>query len=290
MNDSRSRLAAAFAAFALAVAGAAQAEPALWRVTGGDSTVWLFGSVHLLPEGGFEVAGALADALEGADRVCLEIDTGATDEAAQAMATLGRAVDPEGRDLFELLGPDADRVRDAAEDADVPIESLAMFEPWFAGITVSVMALQSHGFDAQHGVEQVVQAEARKTGKPTCGLETLEGQLDLLDTLPAGLQAEILLQAIDEAAEIERLIKPLVAAWQDGDERGLERSLEEDFGEYPELAERLIYRRNERWASQVEEMLDGDEDVLLVVGAMHLVGERGLPALLAERGFSVERR
>jgi uncharacterized protein len=292
MNDSRgrSRLAAAFAAFALAVAGAAQAEPALWRVTGGDSTVWLFGSVHLLPEGGFEVAGALADALEAADRVCLEIDTGATDEAAQAMATLGRAVDPEGRDLFELLGPDADRVRDAAERADVPIESLAMFEPWFAGITVSVMALQSHGFDAQHGVEQVVQAEARKAGKPACGLETLEGQLDLLDTLPAGLQAEILLQAIDEAAEIERLIEPLVAAWQDGDERGLERSLEDDFGEYPELAERLIYRRNERWASQVEDMLDGDEDVLLVVGAMHLVGERGLPALLAERGFSVERR
>lgn len=287
---SRRRVAGACAAFALAVAGAAQAEPALWRVTGGERTVWLFGSVHLLPEGGFEVAGTLADALEAADRVCMEIDTGATDEAAQAMVTLARAVDPEGRDLFELLGPDADRVRDAADDAGVPIESLAMFEPWFAGITVSVMALQSHGFDAQHGVEQVVQAAARKAGKPGCGLETLEGQLDLLDTLPAGLQAEILLQAIDEAAEIERLIEPLVAAWQGGDERGLERSLEDDFGDYPELAERLIYGRNERWASQVEQMLDGDEDVLLVVGAMHLVGDRGLPALLEERGFSVERR
>lgn len=289
MNDPRRRVVAAFAAFAIAVAGTAHAEPALWRVTGGESAVWLFGSVHLLPEGGFEVAGALADALEAADRVCMEIDTGATDEAAQAMVTLGRAVDPDGRDLFELLGPDADRVRDAAEDAGVPIESLAMFEPWFAGITVSVMALQSHGFDAQHGVEQVIQAQAREAGKPACGLETFEGQLDLLDSLPPELQAEILLQAIDEAAEIERLIEPLVAAWQDGDERGLERSLEDDFGDYPELAERLIYRRNERWASQVESMLDGDEEVLLVVGAMHLVGERGLPALLAERGFSVER-
>lgn len=290
MDEPRRRVVAAFAAFALTIAAAAQAEPALWRVNGGESTVWLFGSVHLLPEGGFEVGGALADALEAADRVCMEIDTGATDEAAQAMVTLGRAVDPEGRDLFELLGPYADRVRDAAEDADVPIESLAMFEPWFAGITVSVMALQSHGFDAQHGVEQVIQAQAREAGKPACGLETFEGQLDLLDTLPPELQAEILLQAIDEAAEIERLIEPLVSAWQDGDELGLERSLEDDFGDYPELAERLIYRRNERWASQVEDMLDGDEDVLLVVGAMHLVGERGLPALLEERGFSVERR
>jgi hypothetical protein len=286
----RGWLHAALAAFATLAAGAAQAEPALWRVTAGDRTVWLFGSVHLLPEGGFAVEGALEDALAAADRVCMEIDADAADEATQATVTMGRAVDPDGRDLFELLGPDADRVREAAEEAHVPIEALAMFEPWFAGISVSVMALQSHGFDVQHGVEQVLQAEARAAGKSGCGLETLDGQLDMLDSLPPDLQAEILLQAIEEAAEIERLIEPMVAAWRDGDEAGLERSLEDDFGDYPELAETLIYGRNRRWVSQVEAMLAGDEDVLLVVGAMHLVGERGLPALLEARGFAVKRR
>ena len=293
MNEPRGKAwpgVALAAALAMLAGGAAQAEPALWRVTSGDRTVWLFGSVHLLPEGGFAVEGALEDALEDADRVCMEIDADAMDEMTQATVTMGRAVDPEGRDLFELLGPDADRVRGAAEDAGVPIEALAMFEPWFAGITVSVMALQSHGYDVQHGVEQVIQAEARAAGKPGCGLETLDGQLDMLDSLPPELQAEILLQAIEEAAEIDRLIEPMVAAWRDGDEAGLERSLEEDFGDYPELAETLIYGRNKRWASQVEDMLEGDEDVLLVVGAMHLVGERGLPALLEARGFPVERR
>ncbi len=278
------------ASLAMLAGAAAQAEPALWRVTEGDRTVWLFGSVHLLPEGGFAVEGALEDALAAVDRVCMEIDADATDEVTQATVTMGRAVDPEGRDLFELLGPDADRVRGAAEDAGVPIEALAMFEPWFAGITVSVMALQQHGYDVQHGVEQVIQAEARAAGKPGCGLETLDGQLDMLDSLPPELQSEILLQAINEAAEIDRLIEPMVAAWRDGDEAGLERSLEDDFGDYPELAETLIYGRNERWATQVEDMLEGDEDVLLVVGAMHLVGERGLPALLEARGLRVARR
>lgn len=286
----RGWLHAALAALATLATGAAQAEPALWRVTAGERTVWLFGSVHLLPEGGFEVEGALEDALTAADRVCMEIDADAADEVTQANVTMGRAVDPEGRDLFELLGPDADRVRGAAEDAGVPIEALAMFEPWFAGISVSVMALQSHGYDVQHGVEQVIQAEARAAGKSGCGLETFDGQLAMLDSLPPGLQAEILLQAIEEAAEIDRLIEPLVAAWREGDEAGLERSLEDDFGDYPELAETLVYGRNKRWASQVEDMLEGDEDVLLVVGAMHLVGERGLPALLEARGLAVERR
>lgn len=284
------RARAALAAFALCAAAVAQAEPALWRVSAGERTVWLFGSVHLLPEGGFSVEGRLGDALAGVDRVCLEIDTDATDEATEATVTLGRAVDPEGRELFELLGPEADRVRAAAEDAGVPIEALAMFEPWFAGITVSVLALQQHGYDVQHGVEQVIQAAARREGKPGCGLETLDGQLEMLDSLSPELQAEILLQAIEEAANIEEQIGPMISAWQAGDEAGLEDSLEEDFGDYPELAETLIFRRNERWAGQVEEMLDGDEDVLLVVGAMHLVGKRGLPALLRARGLKVERR
>ena len=86
------------------------------------------------------------------------------------------------------------------------------------------------------------------------------------------------------------MIGPMLESWRDGDEAGLEKSLEEDFDGYPELADVLIYRRNAAWANQVSEMLRGDQDVLLVVGAMHLVGNRGLPALLAKRGFHVERR
>ena len=282
--------AAAAAAIAALACAAARAEPALWQVTGGDSTVYLFGSVHLLPEGGFSIGGALAEALEESELVCMEIDQDAQDESETTSLTLARAVDPEGRDLFELLGSDADEVRDAAEDAGVPLEALAMFEPWFAGLTVSVMALQANGYDVQHGVEQIIQAEARKDGKSGCGLETLDGQLGMLDALPADLQKEILLQAIEEAGDIDALIKPMLASWRDGDEAGLEQSLEDDFDGYPELADALIYERNARWAEQVGEMLRDDDDVLVVVGAMHLVGERGLPALLEKRGFVVQRR
>ena len=289
MRELRSAWLLPAAAAALLACGPARAEPALWLVTGGDSEVWLFGSVHLLPEGGFAVEGALKDALNEAERVCMEIDPDEQDEATTTSITLARAVDPDGRDLFELLGADAGRVREAAASAEIPLEALAMFEPWFAGLTVSVMALQAHGYDVQHGVEQVIQAKAREAGKSGCGLETLDGQLGMLDALPASLQSEILLQAIEEAAEIESLIEPMLAAWRSGDEQGLLKSLEEDFDGYPELAEALIYERNERWAEQVATLAAGDDDVLVVVGAMHLVGTRGLPALLEERGFRVQR-
>lgn len=270
--------------------GSAHAEPAMWAIAGGHNTVYLFGSVHLLPEGGFAIDGALAEAYSDAERVCFEVDSSKLDEATTTSITLARAIDPEGRNLFELLGSDADRVRAGAAAAGIDIAPFAPFEPWFAGLTISVMALQQHGFDVEHGVEQIIEASADRDGKTRCGLETLDFQLGMLDGMPADLQEKLLLQSLEEAGEIDQAIRPLLAAWRAGDERALVRSLEKDFEGYPELEEQLIYARNERWASLVVGMLDETDDILLVVGALHLVGDRGLPQLLRERGFKVERR
>lgn len=282
-------LAATLAAGSLA-AGAAIAEPAVWAIDGGDNDVFLFGSVHLLQEGSFAVGGVLAEAVAQAERICLEIDPDAQDEAETLSLTLARAVDPEGRTLFDLLGEDAAEVRERAEEAGIDLAPFAAFEPWFAGLTVSLIALQQHGYDGAHGVEQVIRDAARTQGKPICALETLDEQLALLDSMPAASQRDLLLQSLDEADEVDALIRPLIAAWDDGDEEYLERRLASDIADYPDLADLLIFDRNARWADEVAEMLRGTENVLVVVGAMHLAGERGLPALLEQRGFRVERR
>lgn len=278
------------ALLALLVLGNAHAEPALWAVSGSQNTVYLFGSVHLLPEGGFAMDGALAEAYRDAERICFEVDSSRLDPATTTSITLARAMDPQGRGLFELLGSAADRVRASAAAAGIEIAQFAPFEPWFAGLTISVLALQQHGYDVEHGVEQIIEASADRDGKDRCGLETLDFQLGMLDGMPADLQQKLLLQSLEEAGHVDEVIKPLLAAWRAGDERALIRSLDEDFEDYPELAEQLIFVRNQRWAGLVGDMLDETDDILLVVGALHLVGKRGLPELLRERGFAVERR
>jgi hypothetical protein len=277
------------ALLALLVLGNAHADPAMWSVTGASNTVYLFGSVHLLPEGGFAIDGALADAYRDAEQVCFEVDSSRLDEATTTSITLARAIDPEGRNLFELLGSSADRARSTAAAAGIDIAPFAPFEPWFAGLTISVMALQQHGYDVEHGVEQVIEAAASRDDKARCGLETLDFQLGMLDGMPADLQEELLLQSLEEASRVDEVIQPMLAAWRAGDERALVRSLEDDFEGYPQLEEQLIYARNERWAGLVGDMLEEDGDILLVVGALHLVGDRGLPALLRKRGFEVRR-
>jgi uncharacterized protein YbaP (TraB family) len=277
------------ALLALLVLGNAHADPAMWSAAGARNTVYLFGSVHLLPEGGFAIDGKLADAYRDAEQVCFEVDSSRLDEATTTSITLARAIDPEGRNLFELLGSSADRARSTAAAAGIDIAPFVPFEPWFAGLTISVMALQQHGYDVEHGVEQVIEAAASRDDKARCGLETLDFQLGMLDGMPADLQEELLLQSLEEAGRVDEVIQPMLAAWRAGDERALVRSLKDDFEGYPELEEQLIYARNERWAGLVGDMLEEDGDILLVVGALHLVGDRGLPALLRKRGFEVRR-
>lgn len=270
--------------------GIAGADPAVWAIAGRINTVYLFGSVHLLPEGGFEIAGAIGRAYRDAELVCLELDIGALTPAETTSVTLARAIDPEGRGLYELLGPAADRVRKAAAVAGIELTPYAGFEPWFVSLTVSLTALLQHGYAADHGVEQVVARTARQDGKRGCGLETLDDQLGLLDSLPEEEQRDMLLQSLEEAARIDQEMNRLFAAWRHGDDESLARQLETEFAGYPALADRLVYARNERWADEIVALLDQPDDALVVVGALHLVGDRGLPALLKRRGYGIERR
>ena len=279
----------ALALAAVAASGAVAAEPALWSVSGRDNTVYLYGSVHILPEGGFAIDGKLAEAWKNAEKVCMEIDPGAIDEAEMQRITIARVVDPQGRDLFTLLGLDAEKAKSSAVAAGMSLEPLAQFEPWFAGMMLSILALQQHGYDIEHGVEKIIETSAVTDRKPICAFETADEQLALFDTMPLELQREFLLQSIDEVGEIDSDMRRLLGAWRAGDEKALAALFDEDFEDYPELVDRLVYDRNARWAEQLSGMLEGSDDVLVVVGAGHLVGEKGLPALLKKRGFKVER-
>jgi uncharacterized protein YbaP (TraB family) len=285
------RLVTAGALLAWAVAVQAdRPEPALWQVPGERNTVYLFGSVHLLRDGEFRLEGAIADAYEDAEAVFLEVDMDDLSPAQAAAATAALAIDSEGRGLFELMGPDAGVVRERAAAAGIDLTLLASVEPWFAGLTVVTLSLAREGFSAGAGVEQVVLQQAGADGKEVLGFETLEEQLGALDGLDVALQRDFLLKALDDAARPSEALAAFLEAWKNGDEGTLAQDLASEFGASPALYESLMVRRNQRWVEQIEELLDDDRDYLVVVGALHLVGPDGLPALLRDRGRVVTRR
>lgn len=283
---------AAFAGLLLALAWpTAHADgPALWAISGRTNTVYLFGSVHLLRPGEYELGGALAEAYEDAEAIYLEVDPKELSPLAMAAATASRAVDPAGRTLFELLGPDAALAREQAERLGIDLAPVGQFEPWFAGLALVSLALAERGYVAEAGIERLVQSRAAEDGKDTMGFETLDEQLALLDAMDPRAQREFLLKSLSDIERVQHAVVRLVNAWRRGDVETLANELDSEFSGAPDLYDALILRRNLRWVERIEALLDDHRDYLVVVGALHLVGSDGLPRLLAARGARVTRR
>lgn len=278
------RLIRALAALVALLPAAAPALP-LWELDGGDGRVWLLGSVHFLRPADYPLPPALDRVLAAADVVYLELDL--DDPAAADPAVLTRlAIDPDGRQLPELIGrADWEAARRKAAALDLDIATLAPFEPWYAALAITQLRLAQLGFAGDQGVEGYVVRAAGESGTEVRGLETLAEQLAALDGLSASAQRRFLATTLDEAATLGDEIDGIVAAWRRGDTAALEETLLADLAAEPEVYRRVVVARNDRFLAQVRRLAASGDDVLVVVGTLHLVGEDGLLARLEAAGL-----
>jgi hypothetical protein len=262
----------------------------LWRVAGATNSVFLLGSIHLLRAEDHPLPRAIDDAYDEAEIVVMELDMDDIDPVHTQAAFNQAGVSDDGRTLRELMGEDYYRDAERAASAiDIPLDLLDRAEPWLAAMTVELMMLYRIGFDPMLGVEMTMTRRASADGKPIEGLETVDEQLGVLDELPIAAQREMLLQTLRQGADLEMSIDTLIEAWRKGDTTTLERELLSGIEGQEELHEALIVQRNRRWASTIGTWLDDEQDYLVVVGALHLVGEDGVPALLDRAGFDIQQ-
>ena len=262
----------------------------MWRVDGATNSVYLLGSIHLLRKKDHPLPAVIDTAYEDAEVIVMELDMDDLDPVYTQSAFNRAGVLRDGRTLKDLMGDElyAEAVR-AAEVVDIPIDLLAKSEPWLAAMTVELMALYRIGFNPMYGVEMTMTTRAAADGKPIEGLETVDEQLSFLDGLPLDVQNEMLLQALRESASLREQIDELIVAWRHGDISTLNAGLLESIAEESELHDVLIVKRNRRWVNAILEWLDDEQDYLVVVGALHLVGDEGVPALLEQRGIGMHQ-
>lgn len=281
----RSMLAAAAAAAMLLSPGLAVAEPAVWTLRDQDSTILLFGSVHLLPDGLDWRPAALDAALEDADDLWFETPT---EGGEGRMATRALGLLPVGESLSARLTPDG-RARLERVSAAVGLSPAAVdgLRPWLADVTLSVAVLIHDGARAEAGVEAMLSDAA--PGAPRRYLETPREQIAFLAEAPEADQLASLEETLRQLDQDPGLYRRLVKAWLAGDQSALDslgvaplRTLS------PVLYERLIAGRNRRWTEQILQRLAGSGTTVIVVGAGHLTGPDGVPALLRARGVAVE--
>ena len=264
----------------------ALAAPAMWRVSDADSSVYLFGSIHLFTKP-VEWRTPLFDAeLKEAEHVYFEMifDEAAYATFARVMLVDGRLRD--GRTLWDILTPaEETEVRTALALSGIEPASVEQLQPWMAELVLSTGMVAG----AAAGVELVLDTEVDAERKR--GLETAEEQVGFLAQGSEAEQVANLMNTVRQMAGIDggALVDEMMTAWERGDVEALYRLNRFDMGEVGARYDVLITDRNARWTERIEQMLDENDDAMVVVGAGHLVGPEGVPALLEQRGFTVER-
>jgi uncharacterized protein YbaP (TraB family) len=268
----------------------AQAASPVWAVRGSHGTVYLAGSVHLLPADDTALPPAFGRAYEDSARLVMEIDLGKLEplEAAAWMADHGSL--PPGTKLSDILGAARwQRVSAAATSVGLMSAGLSQQQPWLVGIELTEEAYTHEGFDPDAGVEEQLLRRAQADGKPTAGLETLEEELGGLVALSREDQIRMLDETLGELKDVKSEMTQIVGAWRAGDAPQLAALLSEEYKSFPALYRPLVSERNLRWLPQIEQLLGGKDNSLVVVGSLHLVGDGGLLELLRKRGYAVKQ-
>lgn len=282
---------AAVAAWLLGLAAPAGAhELPIWRVSQGPGRLlYLVGSMHALKPADYPLPASMISAFARSDVLVEEIDLNAIDKR-QAMQTIaGLGMLPPNRSLAQAMGPDWARTRTLAKAAGVNLDVYLRSKPWFAAVVISDQLFRNAGYQAKLGLDRHFANLAADRGMPVIGLETLEGQLKLLDDIPLALQREFLLQTLSQANRAGRELAQLHRAWRTGDAAALERLAERDFSHFRSLRTELIGRRNRNWLPTLERCLTGGKTCFVVVGAEHMVGPHGLVALLRAKGCEIRQ-
>ena len=263
------------------------AAPALWKVADADTTIYLFGTIHLLPKGEPVLTGAVKAAFDKSDTLALEVIL-PTDPRAAAQTMLKRGI-TAGLPPVEQRVDAAHRPALAAaiKQVGLPDAMLPSMETWLVALTLTQAHTAKLGLDPAAGVESVLRAAA--AGKKLVGLETLDAQLALFDTLPEADQRALLSATVEELPGLGGEVAPMLEAWRNGKPDKLAALMDEDLRATPGLAKRLIDDRNARFADWIKARLATPGTVFVAVGAGHLAGPASVQSFLAKGGVKVTR-
>jgi len=266
---------------------AAGTGPGLWKVADEDTTIYLFGTVHVLPKGIDWYDETIADALTGSDIIITEIPMDPASEAAMGQLAQTVGTLPKGTTLRSLLTPEqASDYEAALAKIGAPAAVFDQYKPWLAGLTFTVVPLMQQGYTPGDGVEKVLLAKAGD--KPQGALETPEFQLGIFDGMDQDAQITFMMEAAAGMDEAAPMLDRMIAEWAKGDADALAAIMNEGMSD-PAVADALLYSRNANWAEWIGARLDEPGTVFIAVGAGHLAGAKSVQDYLAEKGIIVAR-
>ena len=262
--------------------------PALFVAHDADSTIYLYGTIHLRRPGGDWGGDNVRAALASSETLWTELALGPETDAQTQQLVFAHGFSPEQPLSARLTPEEYARLTEVAQGLGVPVANISAMRPWLASLTLAMLPMLQAGYDPAAGIDEAVNAAAGD-GLRRRAFETAEQQIGFFANLSEAAQLQFLRDAIEEAAKGADALDEMSLAWERGDLREIERLNEEFKAEAPEAYDVIFTQRNLAWTDVLIAELEGSGVDFVAVGAGHMVGEDGLVALLRARGVQVER-
>ncbi|MFT3723053.1 MAG: TraB/GumN family protein [Hyphomonadaceae bacterium] len=266
-------------------------QPALWKISDADTTVYFFGTVHVLPPELDWHSPPVTRALDMAKAIYFETDTEGDPIAFREMIDRLGKFEPSDRLANHLTKSERASLEAAAGKLNMPFVVLDTMRPWYAGVVIAEAVVRNAGYDASSGVENVLRPEARRDGKEIRFLESVEDQMASFATLPQDIQVKFLVEGLQDIDSAKKGLGELVNAWKTGNLDDLKRVLiDDDMARIPALYDALLTHRNAAWTTEVDTLMQEESGTFLIaVGTAHLIGKDSVLEMLKPLGYTAER-
>lgn len=267
-------------------------NPALWSISDDDSTLYLFGTIHILNPSLKWKTTKVENALAAAETVYFEAPADTSNPAATQQLVMKYGLNPpgvtlsgqlseEGKALFQKILTQYGMGGAAA--------NFEQFRPWLVGITLASVQIQAQGGQAEAGVEKIIQGMLEGTNKNIAYFETDEQQLQYLSGMSKESELLFLEEGMRSMLEEPDVLNDMIQFWLKGETKELGELMHSALSAAPEVYDTLLVGRNKNWADEIDALMEGSGTIFVAVGAGHLAGEDSVQSLLTEKGYTVKR-
>lgn len=271
--------------------------PLLWKVSNNDRHLYLLGSFHMLRKEDYPLSTDVNSAFAQSRAVIFELSPDEMASPQLPVQMMQAALRKDNKKLDSDLSPaTVQKLHQWQQENStllpLPMGHMQMLEPWYVGMLISLIEMNKLGMDPAMGLDTHFMEAAKHANKLTVGLETAGQQIDVFSGMSRIEQVQMLEEALDQANASNAEMEQLHTAWRNGDDMLIWNQIAQPMRQkYPQLYERINVARNDAWVPKLEALLkeDRSESTLVVVGALHLLGEDGVVHKLQNKGYSVER-
>ncbi|HSU54342.1 MAG TPA: TraB/GumN family protein [Candidatus Dormibacteraeota bacterium] len=266
----------------------ADAHHSLWKVQGKSKVMYLLGSIHVLKDSDYPLPPVIETAFSNSQVVAFEADIEQLSDPAQALKMMSKGTLPDGETLETQLTPETYKLlTNHLNDSGMSAAMVQKFTPGMAAMMLEVFELMKLGLNPEQGLDKHFYGLAKEQNKEILPLETVEFQMGLLTGFSKEEGEALMKTTLKQMDSIKKDLDEMLKAWRTGDSAGLAKLLNEAMADSPAIYKRLLTDRNKNWIPKLEELLNGQKNAIVIVGAGHLVGKEGVVELLKSKGWKI---